>query len=297
MAIRARAIRPGVPRDTGFLVFLVPALLILLVFRYAPIALGIQVSFWNYSLLGGYGSYAGLDNYLQAFKDPTFWNALKVTAIYTLLKVPAQLVLGMGLALLLQGESSVRQAMRAVIFVPGVMSIIVASVLWSQIYHSQLGLANSVLQALHIPPQPFLISADEAMPAIALMAIWKDIGLTMLILIAGLGSIAPVYYEAARIDGSGAWQTFRYVTLPLLRGSVLFILITETVNALQVFVPIYAMTQGGPQDATKTMVYYIYQAGFQLQNMGYASSLSVILVLIIVAVSLVQTRVVRAQEP
>lgn len=279
------------PRDSGFLLYLLPALAVLLVFRYAPIGLAVWVSFWRYSLLGGYGSFAGLEQYQQALKDPTFWNALWVTAGYTVLKVPLQIAVGLGMALLLQGESQVKQALRTVVFIPAVMSVVVASVVWSMMYHSQFGLINGALLSMRLPLQPFLLSAAQAMPSIVVMSIWKDVGLTMLILVAALGAIPTVYYEAARIDGASRVQVFRHITLPMLHGALLFVLITETIQAIQIFVPMYSMTQGGPNEATKTLVYYIYQLGFQLQDMGYASALSIILVLLLVLVSLVQARV------
>jgi len=295
MAVNVKR-RWRLPTDSGFLLFLVPALAVLITFRYVPIVLGFQVSTWHYSLLGGYGDYAGLENYTHALLNSAFWNTILVTVTYSLLKVPAQIALGLGLALLLQGQTQVRQWLRAIIFVPTVMSIVVASVLWSMMYHSQIGLINGALTSLGLPRQPFLTSGAQALPSIVVMVIWKDVGLTMLILLAGLEAISKVYYDAARVDGASPLQTFRYVTLPMLRGALVFVLVTETINAMQVFVPMYTMTQGGPGDATRSVVYNIYQYGFQLGDMGYASAMSMILVVIIVTISLVQRRLGRGLE-
>src|SRR3954469_11208169 len=275
--------------------FVLPALINFTVFRYIPILASVRASLYNYSLLGGYKDFIGLDHYARMLGDATFWQSLKVTSLFVLYKVPIQIVLSLALAVLLQRETFGAGVVRSAILTPMVTSIIVASIIWAMMYHSQLGLIQSVLGTFGIPRQAFLSDASRALPAVTVMMIWKDLGFSLIIILAGLKAIPQTYYEAALVDGANNWEAFRRITIPLLMPVLMFVIVTQAVFSFQVFVPVYQMTQGGPLDSTKVLVYYIYQQGFRFQDMGYANALSVVALLIMVVISYLLMRWLRPQ--
>ncbi|MBA3450483.1 MAG: sugar ABC transporter permease, partial [Chloroflexia bacterium] len=275
--------------------FILPAIINFTVFRYIPIAASIRASFYEYSLLRGLRDFVGFDHYIRMMGDPVFWNSLKVTSLFVVYKVPIQIVLSLALAVLLQRETLGAGVVRSAILTPMVTSVIVASIIWAMMYHSQLGLIQSLLGAVGIPRQVFLSDASRALPAVTVMMIWKDLGFSLIILIAGLKAIPQTYYEAALVDGANAWEAFRRITIPLLMPVLMFVVVTQAVFSFQVFVPVYQMTRGGPLDATKVLVYYIYQQGFRFQDMGYASALSVVALMIMVVISYLLMRWLRPQ--
>jgi ABC-type sugar transport system permease subunit len=277
------------------LVFVLPAIVNFAIFRYLPIFAAIRSSLWQYSLLGGYGEFIGLQAYLRMLEDPIFWKSLWVTTAYVLMKVPTQIALSMGLALLLQRESRFAAVVRSAIFAPVVTSIVVISVIWALMYHVQLGLINSIITSLGLPRVAFLSNPRLALVAIVIMMVWKEIGFSMIILMAGLKGIPDMYFEAARIDGASGWQQFWRITLPLLRRVLMFVVVTQTIFSFQVFVPVYTMTKGGPLDATKVIVYYIYQNGFLFQDMGYAAAISTVTLVILLVVSAGQMWLLRSE--
>jgi len=284
-----------IKKNFGSLIFVLPALILILIFRYLPILYAAVASLSDYSLLGGFTRFLGLANYAQALKDPLFWNSLLVVAEYLLVKVPLQIVLALWLAILLQKESFTARVLRTIILVPTVLSLIVISLIWALILHSEVGLLNSFLSLFGIAKQTFLTNAGRAMPCIAIMVLWKDLGLSMLILLAGLNNIPESFIEAAKVDGASWGQVFRLIKIPLMTRSFLYILLTETVSSFQVFAPVFATTQGGPFNATRAIVFYIYQNGFQLGQMGYASALSVILLLFTLVLSILIMRISRKE--
>ena len=275
--------------------FILPAIINFTVFRYIPIAASIRASFYEYSLLRGLRDFIGFDHYVRMFSDETFWKSLQVTSLFVLYKVPIQIVLSLALAVLLTRETFGTGVVRSAILTPMVTSVIVASILWAMMYHSQQGLIQSFLGVFGIPRQSFLSDADRALPAVTVMMIWKDLGFSFIILLAGLKAIPATYYEAALVDGANAWEAFRRITIPLLMPVLMFVAVTQAVFSFQVFVPVYQMTQGGPLDSTKVLVYYIYQQGFRFQDMGYASALSVVALIIMIVISYLLMRWLRPQ--
>ena len=275
--------------------FILPALINFTIFRYIPIAASVRASFYQYSLLRGFGNFIGLGHYERMLSDATFWDSLRVTSLFVLYKVPIQIVLSLALAVLLQRETVGTGVVRSAILTPMVTSVIVGSIIWAMMYHSQQGLIQSLLGAVGIPRQNFLSDASRALPAVTVMMIWKDLGFSMIIILAGLKAIPETYYEAALVDGAGRWAAFRQITIPLLMPVLMFVVVTQAVFSFQVFVPVYQMTRGGPLDSTKVLVYYIYQQGFRFQDMGYASALSVVALIILVIVSYLLMRWLRPQ--
>lgn len=274
--------------------FVLPALINFTIFRYLPILAAGRASLYNYSLLGGYRGFIGLDHYARVLEDPTFWKSLTVTAQFVVMKVPIEIALALALALFLQRESIGTGIVRSAIMAPLVTSIIVVSIIWAMMYHSEQGLFQSILNAVGIPKQTFLSNENRALPAVTVMMIWKDVGFSMIILMAGLKGIPNTFYEAALVDGANRWQAFRNVTVPLLKPVLMFLVVSQTIFSFQIFVPVYQMTRGGPLDSTKAIVFYIYQQGFLFQDMGYASALSMVTLAILLVVSIGQMRLLRA---
>jgi multiple sugar transport system permease protein len=275
--------------------FILPALINFTIFRYIPILASIRASVYQYSLLGGYKDFIGLDHYARMLGDATFWQSLKVTALFVIYKVPIQIVLSLALAVLLQRETIGAGIVRSAILTPMVTSVIVVSIIWAMMYHSQQGLIQSLLTAVGIPRQAFLSDASRALPAVTAMMIWKDLGFSLIILLAGLKAIPQTYYEAALVDGANSWEAFRRITIPLLMPVLMFVVVTQAVFSFQVFVPVYQMTKGGPLDATKVLVYYIYQQGFLFQDMGYASAITMVTLVILVGISYLLMRWLQPQ--
>jgi ABC-type sugar transport system permease subunit len=272
--------------------FLAPAALGLLVFRFWPVLAAVDNSAYDVNLISDRRGFVGLNNYWRAAADSELITSVRNTLVFTGVKVPLQTVIALALALLVNRAGRAIWAVRTAIFLPVVTSLVVASTLWLLLLQPDQGLINGMLSTFGLPRQPFLRDVGQALPSIIAMTTWKDVGLSMLFFLAGLQSIPEIYYEAARIDGAGAWQRFRNVTLPLLRGTMLFVLVTETVFALRVFAPVYVMTQGGPRQSTSVIVFYIYEQAFPLNSVGYASALSVLLLVFIVLVTAVLRKVV-----
>lgn len=276
--------------------FVLPALINFAIFRYIPIFQAFVASLYKYSLLGGFGDFVGTQNYERMLTDPVFWRSLQATVLFVLYKVPLQIVLSLGLAMLLARQSAGTAIVRSAIMTPMVTSIIIVSIIWAMMYHSQQGLFQSFLVSLGLKKIAFLSDAKLALGALAFMMIWKDIGFSFIIFVAGLKGISETYYEAAIVDGANRAQLFWHITIPLLKPILMFVLVTQTIFSFQVFVPVFQMTQGGPLDSTKVIVYYIYQMGFRFQDMGYASAMSIVTLVLLLLVSWLQMRFLRSEE-
>lgn len=277
----------------GFL-FALPALLLFALFAIIPIARTFYISFFDYDLLNP-PTFAGLDNYRTLLVEPRFHSALGHTFSYVALTYLPVLVVGLLLALALNTRLPARGFFRTVYFVPVVMSWVVVSVIWKLIFHRNGLLNTTFLAPFGIAPQTWLTDQGLAPYAITLMSSWKEVGFFMVIFLAGLQAIPGDYAEAAKVDGSGRWQLFRYITLPLLQPTLLFATVIAMITGLQVFIPQYVMTQGGPVNATLVLTLDIYQTAFQFQRMGKAAAMSVVLFAIIALIVLLQFRLYRSR--
>lgn len=186
--------------------------------------------------------------------------------------------------------------MRAVIFIPVVTSFIVVSIVWGMMLNKDVGLVNALLQTVGLPRMVFLSSKTNALPSIIMITIWKDIGYSVIILVAAMKGIPEVYYEVAIVLGANAWQRFANVTIPMLRRALMFVIVLGTLSAFQVFIPVYQLTEGGPRDTTNVIVYYIYKRAFRFGEMDYAAALSMVLLVIMLVFSLIQMRVMRSED-
>lgn len=278
------------------LLFVLPALINFAVFRYYPMLWAAWASFWQYSLLGGFKEFVGLQNYSHAFTDSAFYNSLRVTLYFAVLKVPVQVVFALALAMFASQERRGMGTLRAIIFIPVVTSFIVVSIVWGMILNRDVGLLNAILQTVGLPRLAYLTSPSNALPAIVAISTWKDVGYSVIILAAGLKGISQTFYEAAIVDGANAWQRFRYITVPMLRRALMFVLVTTTIFSFQVFIPVYQLTKGGPGQATNMIVYNIYQKAFIFGEMGYASALSMILLALMLVISVIQMRLLRSDD-
>jgi len=273
-----------------------PALIGLFLFHYWPIAETVRLSFTDYKVFTGEFTFTGLKNYDLARSDPILLLSLRNTALFFLIKVPLQMALGLCLAMLVAKPGRDSTLLRTLIRFPAVTSMVVASIVWGMMFHSDIGIVNSVLESLGLPAQGFLRDKHQALPVLASITIWKDVGLSMIFYLAGLLAIPAVYYEAARIDGAGRWELFRYATPPLLHRTPVFLLATSTIAAFKIFVPVEVLTDGGPSNATRVIVHYIFHLAFRFNRFSYATALSVILAILLIAISIFQLRITRDDD-
>ncbi|MEV3934579.1 sugar ABC transporter permease [Glycomyces sp. NPDC049804] len=285
---RRRATESPLRRGATAFAFLAPALIILGAFTVWPMLSALRLSFTDAS---GFGEpeFVGLENYIGVFTDPDILNAVTNTALYTVLFTPLAVVAALGLALLLNNPRlPFRGFFRTALFVPFVVSFSVAAFAWSYLVDPQVGLLNYWLRGFGIQIGNVLEDPTLAMPMVVLVAVWKLFGFYFVIFLAGLQDIPPSIYEAARMDGAGAFSRLRNVTLPLLSNTMAFVLIFAMIAALQAFDQIYVMTGGGPYGSTQTLVMEIYESGFRKLDIGFASALSYVLLAATLVLSLVQ---------
>lgn len=275
------------------ILFALPALINFAVFRYYPIVWSVRASLWDYSLLGGFRNYLGLGNYERLLGDKFFWQSMGVTAKYFAMYVPIVILFAMLLALFSNQKKPGMGAIRAIIFIPVVTSFVVVSIIWGMLLNKDVGLINSIIRSFGLSRISFLMDKENALPTIALISIWKNVGYSVIVLAAGLKNVPGEMYEAATVDGANSWQRFWNITIPMISRQLMFVTVWATLGAFQVFIPIYALTNGGPSRATNVIVYYIYSKAFQFGEMGYASAISMVLLLVLLLVSVLQMRLFR----
>jgi multiple sugar transport system permease protein len=272
---------------SGYL-FLVPYLTLFIVFLILPLLYGLGLSFMRYEMISPLPKkFIGLANYLEAFGDARFWDSLRATLWFVVMCVPVTVVLAMLLALALDAVSPRRMgAYRVAIFLPTMITISVAALVWRWFFNSEFGVFNAILGhvGLHVP---WITDTRWAMPSLVLMTVWWTVGAPALILLAGLRQIPPAYHEAAALDGATGARRFFLITLPLLRPVMLFVVVTYTIGAFQVFGQPYLITSGGPEMSTRVTVEYIYETAFNAYRMGYGAAMSWLLFLVIAGVSVV----------
>lgn len=269
-------------------VFILPYVVLFLVFRIAPTFFAIFLSFTDWKISGAF-EIIGLDNFTRLFQDPVFWNALRVTAVYTVIAIP--LTVGISLAMAALCDRSLRgmSIYRSIFFLPVVTSAVMSGIVWVWIF-GQEGPLNWLLGLMGLGPFGWLQSDTLVLPSLALVSAWQNFGYDMLILLAGMLAIPKDYYEAASLDGANAWQRFRHVTVPLLKPALFFVIVLEIIKSFQVFDTIFVMTGGGPVRSSYSLTYMIYDQGFAYFDFGYASAAGVVLLVITLITSLVQRR-------
>ena len=286
------------PGGRAALFFVSPALLAIGIFFFVPVIAALLLSFTDFDIysLGNfaYARFIGLKNYLQLAQDPVFWKALKNTLYFLLLGGPLSIAVSLAAALMLQSKLvRFKGIFRTAYFAPVVTTLVAVAVVWRFVYHPRFGILNYVLSWFGISPVDWLGDPNWAMPAIILMAVWKNFGYNMIIFVAGLQNIPDELYEAASIDGAGKMQQFVRITIPMLAPTTLFISVITMIGYFQLFAEPYVMTQGGPLNSTLSVVLLMYQQGFRWWNMGYSAALAFVLFAFILAGSAIQSLLQR----
>lgn len=275
--------------------FILPGMTLFLVWTLYPLIYSFVMSFAEWNLIKP-SRFVGLDNYTRALADPIFWLALRNTIFYSVVTVPGQMVLGLAIALLLDAPLRARAFFRTIYYIPVVTSWVVVSLIFTYLYNGQAGLINWVLRdGLRVIGDNvnWLGEPLTANLAIASLGIYKGLGWTAVIFLAGLQAVPTELYEAASIDGASAWQRLRYITLPLIRQTTLFILVLLTIGGFQVFISVFIMTGGNPLHRTDVLLTYMYSNAFKSLDLGYGSALSYLFAIMVFALSMAQIRLLR----
>lgn len=281
--------------------FLAPALAVILLFFVLPVLGGLALSLTNFDIYAigdpATARFVGLENYRALVTSPVFWRSMGNTFYFVLLAGPLSVALSLLAALLVNSPlARWRGLFRTVYFAPVVTTLVAVAVVWRYLYHPRFGLLNWALEAVSIEAIDWLGDPRTAMPAIILVAVWKNFGYNMVIFVAGLQAIPVSLYEAARIDGAGFWRRFWHITVPGLKPTFLFVGLTTMIGYFQLFAEPYVMTAGGgPLNATLSVVLYMYKEGFRWWNMGYAAAVAFALFLVILAATLIQLRLQRGR--
>ncbi|MDQ3516964.1 MAG: sugar ABC transporter permease [Gemmatimonadota bacterium] len=280
--------------------FLAPALVLIGIFFFLPVLAALVLSLTDFDIyaVGDIGNtrFVWFRNYTRLVSHPLFWTALQNTFYFALVGGPLTLAASLGAALLVNARlTRFKGFFRTIYFIPFVTTLVAVAIVWRYLYHPQYGLLNYALGAFGIGPIDWLGDPKWAMPAIILMAVWKNFGYNMLIFIAGLQAIPEELYESARIDGAGALRQFRSITLPMLSPTLVFVAVITMIGYFQLFAEPYVMTQGGPLRSTTSMVLLMYEEGFRWWRMGYAASIAFVLFLIILTATLLQLRLQKRE--
>ncbi|MDD2770083.1 MAG: sugar ABC transporter permease [Methylococcus sp.] len=275
--------------------FVAPALALILVFFVLPVAAALALSFTDFDLyaLGDPARlrFIGFGNYRRLLADAEFWTALKNTLYFVIVGGPLSVLVSLAAALLVNHRlTPLKGLFRSLLFLPVVTTLVAVAVVWRYVYQPRYGMLNHLLEALGIDSIDWLGDPDWAMPAIILMAVWKNFGFNMIVFVAGLQSIPESLYEAAAIDGAGPRQQLLYITLPLLAPTFLFVGVVTLIGHFQLFAEPYVMTQGGPANSTLSIALLMYQQGFRWWNLGYASAIAFVLFSIVLAATVLQAR-------
>lgn len=268
--------------------FIAPVILLFGIFRVAPALQTLLYSFYKVELIRGRFTFIGLDNFHALLTDEIFRRATVNTLIYVIAIVPISAALGLLLAVLFNARFHFSEFFKAVYFAPMVTSTVAAAMVWWWLYNPQFGLFNVFLRLLHIPAQPWLMSSHMALPSIIIFSVWKTLGYNMIIYLAGLQGIPQQFYEAATIDGAGAFGRFWRISVPLLAPTTTFILIYNGILAFQVFDQVFVLTGGGPANSTNVVVLDLYRQAFERYNFGYASAEAMVLFIFILGVTVLQ---------
>lgn len=268
-----------------------PAILLILIFLIGPLLSVLGLSFTNYQLGAKTFEWIGIENFIELANDKNFWRSLSNTTLYTIVVVPASVVLGLGVALLIESQKSFRVFYRTVFFLPVMATLIAMAISWQFILHPNFGIANLALKWFGLNGHNWLKTESLAIWVIAVIGIWNQFGFNMVLFLAGLASIPKHLYDAAQMDGaSNALDRFRLVTLPMLGPVMLFVVMITAIRAFQVFDTVAVLTKGGPNKSTEVMLYTMYAEGFEFFRSGYASAITIIFLAIVLVLTLVKMR-------
>lgn len=296
-AIASRRSRRSRRRALSGFLFVLPAVCFTAVFFVVPLGMTIWMSLNDWPLLTK-PHFAGIGNYLKLLQDRTFWSSLLFTVKYTVAVTPPLFLTAFGLALLVQRRAPLVGLFRTAYFLPVVIGMAVASLLWVWLLNDQVGVISDVLMRLHLTREPlvWLDTTNTALAGIVVMVLWKAAGFTMVLLLVGMQAIPEDLNEAARIDGASWWQRMRHITLPLLRRTFALALVISVIGSFLAFEQFFILSHGGPQNSTISVVYWIYRTAFISFRLGYAAAASVVLLLVLVLLSVLQLWLLRDEE-
>lgn len=264
--------------------FIAPAIIGLICFNFGPMLFSLGVSFTKWDVITE-KEFIGLENYIQLFHDPLFFQSLKVTLLYTLISVPLITCIPLLIAILLNTKVKGIAVFRAIFYVPSIVPVVASAAVWMYIYNPMYGLLNSILKLLGIPSQNFIFSETQAIPSLAVMALWAA-GNTVVIYLAGLQGVSRQLYEAAEIDGAGILSRFKNITVPMMTPIIFYNFVMAIINSMQIFTQAYIMTDGGPANATYFYALMVYDNAFKQSRMGYSAAMSWIFFVIIAVLTL-----------
>ncbi len=277
----------------GYLILL-PTLFIIFVFRFYPMLQAFYISMTDFDLINP-PKFVGLYNFIDLLKDPLFLSSAKVSLMYVFFAVVPTWIISLGLAVLFNRNILFKNVFRSAVFMPVIMPAVVMALVWTFMYHQQ-GVVNVILGWLHVSPIPWLRSSSTAIWAVILIGIWRASPYFMIIFLAGLQAIPDDFMDAAQIDGANSWQTFWYITLPLLKPTTMLVVVMSIITALKVFAVPLIMTHGGPANSTRVLPLFIYQTAFEFFDMGRASAMSIFLFAAVMIVTLFQIRIFSPGE-
>ncbi|XFO65590.1 sn-glycerol-3-phosphate transport system permease protein UgpA [Sporomusa silvacetica DSM 10669] len=269
---------------------LLPALVIYGVFFIFPFFFTFYLSFMQWNLISPDIEPVGLQNYQNLFADKVFWISLTNTAFYVAVTVPLSMLLGLGLAVLVEGAGRYREVYRFLLFIPVVASLAVTSYVWMLLMNPTNGLINALLAYLEIAGPNWLNDPQWALLSLMIIGVWKALGYNIVLYIAGLKGIDKRLYEAAEMDGAGKWKQFTAITMPMLSPVHFFVLLVSIINSFQLFTTIHIMTHGAPNNATNVLVYEVWQEAFQFFDIGKASALSMVMFIVVLLITILQIR-------
>ena len=269
-----------------------PYMVYFLMFSAFPILFSLFLVFHRWNIVGPM-KWVGLANLTLMISDPLFWKSIWNTVRFLLIHIPLQVIVALVLAEVLNQKIKARAFFRASFFLPVVVSGVVVTILWKQLYSTDTGLLNAMLAVVNIGKVEWITDPAMAMPSIAIMATWKNVGLYLILFLAGLQNVPAYMYEAADMDGASTFQKFRYITIPAINPVIVMVIILSTINGFSLFIEPYVMTGGGPLNSTLSTVLYIYRQGFSFYKMGYAATLGFMLAGIIFVVVLVQRKFIE----
>jgi multiple sugar transport system permease protein len=283
------------------ILFLTPGLTIVGVFFLIPVAGAFLLAFTDFDIYALADvrnvRLVGLSNFTALMRNPVFWTALRNTLFFVLVGGPVTVIVSLAAAVLLDAKTARwKGVFRTVYFAPFVTTLVAVATVFRFLYHPRFGLLNQFLRTLHLPTVDWLGNPRWAMPAIVILAVWKNFGYNMIVFIAGRQSIPESLYEAARLDGAGGWRRFRHITVPMLGPTFLFVGVLTMIGYFQLFAEPYVMTRGGPLNATLSMALFMYEQGFRWWNMGYSAAIAFVLFLLILAATLVQLYLQRRRS-
>ena len=273
-----------------------PYILHVILFVLFPVGFSLFLTFHEWNIIGPM-EFVGLANYEKLVQDQFFLKSIRNTLVFLAIHIPLQIIVALGLAVILNQQIWFRAFFRGAFFMPVVVSGVVVTILWQQLYGYELGTINVLLQKFGFDKVGWLIDPNWAMPAIAIMATWKNVGLYIILFLVGLQVVPKSLYEASDLEGATKWQQFRYITLPVINPTIVMVVILSTIGGFSLFIEPYVMTSGGPLNATLSSVLYIYKQGFFYYHMGYAATLGLIFAGIILFVVFIQRRVIEKNNP